>query len=85
MLSPEILRQRLAVSALVGKCQALLQSELLNPSQRASLRLLVERTRTAFEEDLPSRIPVGPNADFLPNTQRERKMPNGQADKPSCN
>jgi hypothetical protein len=48
MLSPETLRQRLAVSALIGNCQALLKSGELNASQEASLRLLLQRTEHAF-------------------------------------
>lgn len=46
--NPEILRQRLAVSALIGNCEGLLKSSELNPMQRASLRLLVENTVEAF-------------------------------------
>lgn len=48
MLSPEMLRQRLAVSALIGNCQALLMSGDLNPSREAALRNLVARTEDAF-------------------------------------
>lgn len=38
-------RQLLAVSALFGECEALAVSTALNPSQRASLRCLIDHTQ----------------------------------------
>lgn len=46
--NPELLRQRLAVSGLVGNCEGLLKSDALNPSQRASLRLMLEDVLDAY-------------------------------------
>ena len=41
--------QLFAVSALIGECQALAASAILNPSQQAALRCLIQHTRSAFE------------------------------------
>jgi hypothetical protein len=40
--------QLFAVSALMGECQALVASEMLNPSQAAALRCLIAHTERAF-------------------------------------
>jgi hypothetical protein len=45
--------RRLAVSCLVGNCEALVASGDLNPSQEASLRVLIAHTLAAFE--MPSK------------------------------
>lgn len=41
-------RQLFAISALVGECQALAASGILNPSQAAALRCLIAHTQSAF-------------------------------------
>jgi hypothetical protein len=48
--------QLFAVSALIGECQALATSKVLNPSQAAALRCLIAHAERAFPATARSEV-----------------------------